>query len=129
MHADPEVAGRWRSVFEKSLIEVCVVATVGEGLRESRMTRFGAVVLAEELLPTPQGQELVELCLDGVDPISLLVLTTRFDAANSVELRGRGAFEYLDNNISESEITSLAESLDNILSDVENQRSVRRGLR
>lgn len=129
VHDDPEVAGRWRSVFEKSLIEVCVVATVGEGLRECRMTRFGAVVLAEELLPTPQGQDLVELCLDGVDPISLLVLTNRFDAANSVELRGRGAFEYLDSNVSESEITSLAERLDHFLSDVETPRSVRRGLR
>ena len=129
VNEDPEVAGRWRSVLEKSLIEVCVVATVGEGLRESRMTRFGAVILAESLLPTPQGQNLVEFCLDTLDPVSLIVLTTRFDAANSVELRGRGVFEYLDANIVESEIESLAQRLDHFLSDFETPRSARRWLR
>ena len=93
------------------------------------MTRFGAVILAESLLPTPQGQNLVEFCLDTLDPVSLIVLTTRFDAANSVELRGRGVFEYLDANIAESEIESLAQRLDHFLSDFETPRSARRWLR
>ena len=126
VNEDPEVAGRWRSILEKSFIEVCVVATVGEGLREARMTRFQAVILAEELLPTPQGQNLAEQCLEGLEPIALIILTNRFDSANSVELRGRGAFDYIDRDVAEAEITHLASRLDNFLSEVETPRALRR---
>ena len=129
VNADPEVAGRWRSVLEKSLIEVCVVATVGEGLREFRMTRFGAVILAEELLPTPQGQILAEHCFDGLEPISLIIVTNRYDSANSVELRGRGVFEYIDQDVSEDDVARLANRLDIFLSELETPKPERTHLR
>lgn len=125
VHADPNVAGRWRSLLEKSFIEVFAVGTVGEGLREFRMTRFAVVALAEELLATPQGQNLVEQCLHGLEQTVLIVLTSSFDAANAVELRGLGAFDYLDEDVGEAEIKGLATRLDHFLSEIENPRKER----